>query len=79
MVEFRHSFLLNFIKKHRLNKNSVTLPVDLTPHSYKKCEHDQEIPQSHQKQLKERPQTYQSQDTRKTNKVKRPALSSSSR
>ena len=35
MVEFRHSFLLNFRKKYRLYKNSVTLPVDLTLHSYK--------------------------------------------
>ena len=36
LVEFRHSFLLNFKKKHRLYKiNSVTLPVDLTLHSYK--------------------------------------------
>ena len=41
----------------------------------KRCDHDQEIPQSHQQHLKEQPHTYQSRDTRKTNKVKRPALS----
>ena len=37
MIEFRHSFLVNLRKKHRLyKKNSVTLPDDLTLHSYKK-------------------------------------------
>ena len=35
LVEFRHSFLLNCRKKHRLYNNSVTLPVDLTLHSCK--------------------------------------------